>query len=109
MVRLRGLLDTGASLCGISASAIHELGLPRGGKIAVTTPAGDHVARTYRFRLGLSPDESGQLPHVMSAEFLAIESHSGDKFDVLVGMNVLGSGNLRVDRDGTGSFQFETR
>lgn len=106
MLRLRGLIDTGASLCGVPAHTVQELGLARNGKMVISTPAGDHVARIYRFRIGLFPDEEAQLPHVLDDEFLAVESHPGAKFDVLIGMNVLGSGDLYVNRDGTGSFRF---
>ena len=108
LVRTEGLLDTGASLCGLDAATIRALDLPRAGKITLSTPVGAHVARSYRCRIGFYVDTNAAMPHVMEQEFLAIESHPGDRFSTLVGMNVLGSGALYISSNGSGTFTFKT-
>ncbi len=107
MIRTRGLIDTGATITGISNRLVQELSLPRRGRIAITTPSGDHVARTYQFRLGFFVGDTS-LPHVLAPELIGIDASPGSAFEVLIGMDVIGAGDLRVDRNGTGNFRFDS-
>jgi hypothetical protein len=108
MERVTGLFDTGAMRSGVSRAVADAVRLPRAGRLAITTPQGEHVARLYRFMVGLFPEQShdGQLPFVLHTEFLGIECSPGAKFDALTGMDVIGSGDLTITRSGTGSFRF---
>ena len=104
----RGLIDTGAVSTGIAPTIAAELGLPRLGKPIIATPGGDYVARRLQFRLGLFPDpqDENSLPHVLSDELLGIGCSPGQAFEVLIGMDVLGRGDLEIRRTGHGSFKF---
>ena len=106
-IRINGLIDTGASVSGIRGSVAQELRLPRRGKEIITTPGGEYAARLYQFRLGFYVDPSAAMPHVLSREFIGIECSPGRSFDALIGMDVLGSGDLTIFRDGHGAFVFD--
>ena len=104
----RGLIDTGAVATGIVPAIAADLQLPRLGKTIITTPAGDYVARRFQFRLGLFPDLPGEstLPHVLPHELLGIGCSPGQAFEVLIGMDILGRGDLTISSKGHGSFAF---
>jgi Aspartyl protease len=106
--RLSGLLDTGASISGVSRRVAQSLGLPRQGKMVIATPRGDHSTPIYTFMIGLFPGENGEesLPFVLPDEFMGIEASPGSRFDVLIGIDVIGRGRLIVESEGTGSFSF---
>jgi predicted aspartyl protease len=106
--RVFGLLDTGASISGVSRRIAETLNLPRQGKMVIATPKGDHATAIRTFMIGLFPGEiSGNtLPFVLPDEFVGIECSTGGSFEVLIGMDVLGRGKLVVEPDGTGSFSF---
>jgi hypothetical protein len=108
MARMTGLIDTGATRSGVSCAVASTLQLPRAGKLSVTTPQGPYMARLHRFMLGLFPGKASgnQMPYFLDGEFLGIESSPGAQFDVLIGMDVIGVGDLTVNRTGTGSFSF---
>jgi Aspartyl protease len=101
-----GLIDTGATVSGISRGIAEDLGLVRRGKTVITTPSGDHVARLYRMGMGLYPDEAtdpAALPFILHLELIAIECSPGRNFDVLIGMDVIGRSLLQVQPDGSGT------
>lgn len=102
-----GLIDTGASVSGVSASIARELRLPRRGKEVITTPGGDYAARLFQFRVGIYLDDERSSPHVLDKEFVGIECAPGRDFEVLIGMDLLGRGDLQIRRDGTGTFAFD--
>jgi hypothetical protein len=108
MERVTGLIDTGATRSGVSRAVASALQLPRAGKLSITTPQGDYMARLLRFTLGLfpGPASGNQMPFILDGEFLGIESSPGAQFDVLIGMDVIGVGDLTINRTGTGSFSF---
>lgn len=106
-----GLIDTGAVSSGITTEIAAELQLPRLGKTTITTPGGEYVAPRYQFRMGLFPDglrQDGEpsMPFVLERELLGIGASSGQRFSVLIGMDVIGQGDLIVRRDGSGCFSF---
>ncbi len=107
--RVTGLIDTDASISGVSRSIAAKLGLMRQGKMVISTPRGDHSTPIYTFMIGLFPQgegASGAMPFVLSDEFAGIESSPGGRFEVLIGMDVIGRGRLVVEPGGTGSFSF---
>lgn len=103
-----GLIDTGASISGINRRIAERLDLPRQGKVVIATPRGDHSTPIYNFMIGLFPgqDVSDALPYVLPDEFVGIECSAGGRFEVLIGMDVLGRGRLVVEPKGSGSFSF---
>lgn len=106
-VRLQALVDTGASASGIPIEVARQLGLPRRGKEIITTAGGTVAVRLFQFRIGLYADEGAELPYVLEREFIGIESHPGEAFQALIGMDVLGRSDLIIRRDGTGSLAFD--
>jgi hypothetical protein len=106
--RVIGLIDTGASISGVSRRVAETLGLPRQGKMVIATPQGDHATSIRNFMIGLFPGQGAGdgLPFVLPDEFVGIECSTGTSFEVLIGMDVLGRGTLLVEPNGTGSFSF---
>ena len=107
----RALVDTGASISGVSRAVADRLDLPRRGKQLITTPSGQHVARLYAAGIGLFPSQSGEfdrvsLPHMLPDVFMMIECSPGTQFDILLGMDVLGQCDLYIRPDGTGALIF---
>ena len=52
-------------------------------------------------------DPDTQLPYVLEAERVGFELQSGFAAQVLIGMDVIGAGDLRLNRDGTARFQID--
>lgn len=106
--RVQALIDTGATMSGIRREIAETLGLPPQGKVIITTPSGEHPARLYRLRIGLyvgSDDQShaGAQPYVLPDSFLAIQCSSGEAFNMLLGMDVLGRCDLHIFASGSGT------
>lgn len=107
----QALVDTGASISGVSRNIAERLSLPRRGKQIITTPSGEHVARLYAAAIGLFQSDAGEydpsvLPHLLPDAFMMIECSPGARFDVLIGMDVLGRCELLIKPDGTGRLHF---
>lgn len=114
----RALIDTGATSTCISETVAEEVGLEPLGKVPVTGVAGVAYHNNYSFHVGffqarrveLSDDGSEKLKgesHFLADEIQGIElmvESSG--FHVLLGMDVLSSGSLAVEGNGTASWSF---
>jgi hypothetical protein len=109
------LIDTGATATCISPRAANSVGLRPLGKVRVRGAAGIQYHNYYAFHVGFpSPQHAppGQHAAVRTYVFhlliqgseLAIGPVAG--FDVLLGMDVIGSGSLAVEGIGTFSFSF---
>ncbi len=70
----------------------------------ITTPGGEYAARLFQFRIGIYLTPDSLMPHMLEREFIGIVCKPGRQFDALLGMDVLGSGDLQISRDGVGSF-----
>lgn len=112
----RGLLDTGATCTCISTRTAEEVGLVADGLKEMATASGTVTRKKYLFALGLplveKVDPSGQsasgsiivpVPEIEGMEF---DTGSKTQFDVLVGMDIIGRGSLKIDFDGHFSFCF---
>jgi predicted aspartyl protease len=109
VVRMSGLLDTGATGTALHPRVIDELELTRRGQRRVATANGMIFAPEVMVRLGffvgsLTNDEQDDIathPHVMEDGLLAFELRQDFGHDVLIGMDVIGQCDLRVSKDGT--------
>ena len=115
----RALLDTGAQKTMISANVVDVVGLNPIGKIPlqgigpnITYHDGYlfHVAFTFPLPPGLATASQGS---VQTRTFIyGVPIHGAElrmaavSFDVLLGMDIIGTGSLKVDGDGTFSFSF---
>lgn len=98
------LIDTGATISGLSRSLCDKLQLTSRGKRVLGTATADHPVAAFVFRLGIYPPEA-QFPFMF--EMLDGFSWNAEKsFDVILGMDILQQCRLVVDRDQTWSLTF---
>ncbi len=104
----RGLIDTGASTSLITRRFADALSLPLHGKHPLVTARGTDMVNRYAFRLGFPlPDIwSVDRPYILGDELIGSEFVDHASFDVIVGMDVLRTGELVLRRDGSFSFTF---
>ena len=115
--RFRALLDTGAQLTFITSAVATKMGLSSIGMIPVQGVSGVQNHHAYLFQVGLFRDISvaGSDGDLVSQSVLSIlskdiagaefNSMTGE-FEVLLGMDVISIGSLKVEGNGTFSFSF---
>lgn len=95
--KLRGLVDTGATCTCITKSAAQQIGLLSRGKRRVSNVTTDAYHREFSFWFSFwISDDDGQRPHQLSQPIHGIEFKDSPDFDVLIGMDVLTFGKLKV-------------
>ena len=107
-VRTMGLLDTGATGTGVRLDLAEELCIPPRGQRRVHTANGFIMASEYLLRIGFvcgdynDPDfvPDKQQPYVLEDQILGFELQRGFAYPLLIGMDVLGAGDLSITRDG---------
>ena len=107
-----GLLDTGATSTGLRGDLAAQLSLRPKGQRRVHTANGMMMAAEYVFRVGFvcgdyrdpnfAPD--GQQPYVLEREILGFELAVGFAYPLLIGMDILGTGDLSLRRTGEARF-----
>lgn len=112
-VRTVGLLDTGATGTGIRSDLAEELQIPPKGQRRVHTANGFIMASEYLARIGFVcgdysdpefvPDQ--QQPYVLEDPVLGFELQRGFAYPLLIGMDILGTGDLSITRDGYARFK----
>lgn len=108
------LIDTGAQATCITRTVAEKVGLLPIGKVPILGVSGLQFHNNYLFRIGFAfgrvpmPKEVGSAHvHIFDDIIEGAElSATGSKFDVLLGMDVIGSGSLKIDGDGSFSFSF---
>lgn len=103
--RAVGLIDTGASISGIARSIAEDLDLPRRGKSVIATPSGEQVMRMFLAEIGLYPEHDA-VPFMFDDRFIVMGASAGARFEVLIGMDIIGRGDLSVRANGTGAFRW---
>lgn len=97
------LIDTGATISGITRKTAAALGLRRRGKLPLASVNGVSLAERYDFRFGLTPDYSPpnvpRLPFIFD-QVIGIELSDSFEFDALLGMDVLGQCDFAMNRRG---------
>lgn len=107
--RAEGLLDTGATGTGIRRDIAEELALRAKGQRRVHTANGTMIAAEYLVRVGFvcgdytDPffEPEVQQPYVLEREIMGFELQPAFSYPVLIGMDVIGGGDLSIVRDGT--------
>lgn len=94
------LWDTGASCTSISKKVIKELGLKPTGKHKTSTASEEILANEYNINLA--------IPKCVKATDLSvIENNVEDKFDCIIGMDIIGTGDFSItNKDEHTTFSF---
>lgn len=110
---LRALVDTGATATSITPQAAAKLNLRMAGRRTVLTAGGPTDVPFYFFQVGFSfPTPVEPISHAAPFEVLpdpVIGStliFDGSPFDILLGMDVITQGDLKVFKNGEFVFDF---
>jgi Aspartyl protease len=109
LVEAVALLDTGATTTAIAAQLAEALKLRAVGRRIIDTAAGPRRANAYNFTLGFrQPPGQGlsRSPLFLPNEIYGLDFTRGITFDVLIGMDILGIGEFRMNRNRQWSFAF---
>lgn len=106
------LLDTGATGTCISQKVIEQVKLEPTGLRTITSASETSEKREFSFSVGVlfanrkDPDTNqvSGTGHVFQIEGVEFHVKEPSKFDVLLGMDVIGRGSLKLDGDGHFSF-----
>ncbi|MBE5074302.1 retroviral-like aspartic protease family protein [Erythrobacteraceae bacterium E2-1 Yellow Sea] len=103
------LVDTGALRTCVTQDVVDRLGLKRRGRIEVGNVKGRDWHWTYLFHVAIWPDSDD---HSISAAFgigdevEGIDVGDSRYYDVLLGMDILRRGALKLDLDGSFKLSF---
>jgi hypothetical protein len=116
------LVDTGATVTGISSNVVSALNMQPIGKVPVHGSGGANLHNGYLFMVGfpmtlppgittpnvppLPPGQQLIQFHVLFQQIRGIEFPAIAGFDVLLGMDVISTGTLVVQGNGHFSFSF---
>lgn len=111
-IRVDGLVDTGATGTGVRRDLADRLGLEAKGNRRVLTANGFLMADEFVFRVGFVTgdyhdpqfDPGRELPFVLDREILGFELQAGFPYALLIGMDIIGGGDLTVSSNGEASF-----
>ncbi len=108
----RALIDSGAQSTCITSDAATKVGLIPVGKVPIRGVSGLNYHNNYLFKVGFAFGIGEKLPgkadvHVFVNPIEGAElNFTSSQFDVLLGMDVISQGSLKIDGDGTFSFCF---
>jgi len=107
----RALIDTGAQMTCITNRAILENGLQCVGRQQIVGVNGPDSHGVYCFHIGFECEATDRFStartyYQWEEPQIAVDLPDNGMFDVIIGMNILGRGDLRFSRDGTFSFEF---
>ncbi len=109
LVQATALIDTGASLTAIAPQLADAMGLVPVGRRILDTAAGTRRANAYNFTLGFQMPSVGGLaqpPLFLQNEIYGIDFTKGMAFDVLIGMDILSTGDLKISSSRRWQFNF---
>ena len=108
-----GLVDTGAQATCITSAAAEKVGLTPIGKVPIMGVSGLSYHNNYLFKIGFALGQLGAAEiaaasvHIFDNPIQGAELNIGSSnFDVLLGMDIISSGSLKIDGDGSFSFSF---
>jgi hypothetical protein len=99
-----GLLDTGATVTGVSSRLVQKLGLRPMGRRPVLGVAGVKLHSYHLFRIGFEipqPDGIPTFPYFAEPTIEGISWTDEASADVLIGMDVIGLCDLTITRAGS--------
>jgi len=101
------LLDTGASRSLITRELAQQLGLPTRGKRPLVSARGTELVDRYAFRIGFLLGGPGPAqPYILDTDLIGSEFRDHGSFNVIIGMDILATGDLMLRRDGSYRFEF---
>ena len=108
---LRALVDTGATSSMIATRVVTQLGLQQVTKRQYACLGGVIWRPAYLFHVAFYEETPGQIEtpskiHTYRKAIIGGELSDEPSFDVLLGMDILATGDLHVGKDGTFSFSF---
>jgi hypothetical protein len=106
----RALIDTGSVVTCITDNIIAALSLRPYGLKQMGNVYSIANHKTFLVKLGFPVQDNGQQRHglhILPKTVVAPQIRSMDHFDVLIGMDVIGLGDLNVMQTGRFSFAFE--
>lgn len=102
-VEVRALWDTGATHCQVTPELAERMHLKSLGQREINGPGGKYISNIYE--LGLLLNESIWFRHVYFGE-----SCGAGRFDIVIGMNAIQAGELRLEGKGADrTFVFEIK
>lgn len=110
-IPFRALIDTGATRTMIATRVVTRLGLQLVNKLDFAGLGGITRRNGYLFHVafhGTPPASASEVSkiHIFKSAINGGELSDENTFDVLLGMDVLTSGNLHIDKNGTFRFSF---
>jgi predicted aspartyl protease len=93
------IIDTGANYLSISERVVDKLHLGSLGGVLTSSAAGKTLRDEYEASLTIPAGENG----IVFTNLRAIDFDSTPTIDVLIGMNVLRSGDLAMTKDSAGN------
>ena len=104
-----GVLDTGAMRTAVSNRLVSALSLRPMGRRPVISAAGTNLHDLHTFRLGFqleSVDGRPSFPYFLEETIEGMNWTDHDRFDVLIGMDVIELCDLTMRRNGTFRIDF---
>lgn len=108
---VRGLIDTGATVTCVTRAAALRAGLKPRGKQRLGNVSSIEIHTAYMFELGVWYEiDEGETQNATRGYYgfdpiLGCDFKDNDDFDVLIGMDLIGQGDISISRDG--SFRWE--
>ena len=103
------LVDTGATRTAVSQNVINRAGMLSQGKIPVGNVRRTEQHRTYLFYVSIWPVPDGlepPAPYGIGDEIMGIDGGDSRFFDVLLGMDIISRGSLKIEFDGSFELAF---
>jgi predicted aspartyl protease len=103
------LVDTGATRTCVIQNVVDRLSLARRGRIEIRNVSGAALHWTYLFQVAIWPvsdDGSPQAPFGLEEPIEGADLGDGRLFDVLLGMDILERGALKMDTKGNFELAF---
>jgi hypothetical protein len=97
---LRGLFDTGAQMTCITRRAAAAAHLSPLGKVRIGNVSNIEIHNQYGFVLGVWYGDRDRRGYYGFDPILGVDFKDNDDFDVLIGMDVIGQGDLVINRNG---------
>lgn len=113
LIEANALLDTGATSSGIAAGIADKLSLESLGRRVIGTAGGTRRASTYKFSLAFAPSVVTSLgvsgdksPQFLPNEVQGIDFTEGLDFQIVLGMDIISTGELIIRKNRFWSLQF---
>lgn len=105
----RALVDTGAVRTCVTERVVQQLGMKRRGRVDIWNVKRAEQHFTYMFHVGIWPEtDDGSVATIfgLGDEIEGIDVGNHPYFDVLLGMDIIAKGTLRLELDGSFEMSF---